>query len=157
MFLFSNFVPIQKFSFLTALTVAVVNDLVLLPAVPGKARIITLWELLNLKLGKDPNKRIGIFEGCGLRKRRPANEGSMPLEASTVNRRSCGSSVARMRLAKWAWFLTITAAHVIATEDVEVLAVNEHFLQRMQQRYPDSGAKVCSNIAMILSDRLERA
>jgi uncharacterized protein len=69
-FLFSNFVPIQKFSFLTALTVAVVNDLVLLPAVPSKARIITLWELLNLKLGKDPHKSIGIFEGCGLRKRR---------------------------------------------------------------------------------------
>src|SRR5262249_53003468 len=64
-FLFSNFVPIQTFGFLTALTVtaAFVNDLVLLPALLATTRIITLWDLLYLKLGKDPHQTIGLFEG----------------------------------------------------------------------------------------------
>ena len=64
-FLFSNFVPIQKFGFLTALTMAAafVNDLVLLPALLATTRIITLWDLLYLRLGRDPHKTIGLFSG----------------------------------------------------------------------------------------------
>jgi CRP-like cAMP-binding protein len=46
-------------------------------------------------------------------------------------------------------------ANVIATDDVEVLAVNERFLDRMQRRYPRIGAKIFLNIARIISDRLE--
>jgi len=65
MFLFSNFVPIQKFGFLTAITLAeaFVNDLVLLPALLATTRIITLWDVLSLRLGEDPHKTIGLFEG----------------------------------------------------------------------------------------------
>jgi len=65
MFLFSNFVPIQKFGFLTAITLAAafVNDLVLLPALLATTRIITLWDVLSLRLGEDPHKTIGLFEG----------------------------------------------------------------------------------------------
>ena len=48
-------------------------------------------------------------------------------------------------------------ADVIATEDAEVLVVNERFLNRMQRRYPRIGAKIFLNIAKILSDRLERS
>ena len=63
--LFSNFVPIQKFGLLTTVTIvaAFVNDLVLLPALLATTRIITLWDLLYLKLGKDPHKTIGLFAG----------------------------------------------------------------------------------------------
>ena len=46
-------------------------------------------------------------------------------------------------------------ADVIATEDVEVIAVDERFLDRMQRRYPRIGAKVFLNIAKILSDYVE--
>jgi hypothetical protein len=62
---FSSFVPIQTFGFLTALTVitALVNDLVLLPALLGTTRIVTLWDLLYLKMGEDPHKTIRLFEG----------------------------------------------------------------------------------------------
>jgi CRP-like cAMP-binding protein len=48
-------------------------------------------------------------------------------------------------------------ADVIAAEDVEVLAVNERFLSRMQRRYPRIGAKIFLNIAKILSDRLQQS
>jgi CRP-like cAMP-binding protein len=48
-------------------------------------------------------------------------------------------------------------ADVIANEDVEVIAVNERFLDRMQRRYPRIGAKIFLNIAKILSDRLQES
>jgi hypothetical protein len=38
---------------------------------------------------------------------------------------------------------------------VEVIAVDERFLSRMQRRYPRIGAKIFLNIARILSDRLQ--
>jgi len=48
-------------------------------------------------------------------------------------------------------------ADVIANAEVEVIAVNERFLHRMQSRYPRIGAKVFLNIARYLSDRLQES
>jgi uncharacterized protein len=48
------------------------------------------------------------------------------------------------------------SADVIATDEVEVLAVNERFLDRIQRRYPRIASKVFLNLTRILSDRLER-
>src|SRR5262249_30580395 len=47
-------------------------------------------------------------------------------------------------------------ADVVATSDVEVLAVDERFLQRIQRRYPRIASRVFLNLTSILSDRLER-
>ena len=184
---FSSFVPIQTFGFLTALTVitALVNDLVLLPALLGTTRIITLWDLLYLKLGKEPHKTIGLFEGL-----RPSQARIVALmgELKTFPR---GQAIVRQGESGNEMFVLITGgaevrlnvdghsrvlrqvvrgdvfgemglvrhhnrmADVIATQDVEVLVVNQGFLTRMQRRYPRIGAKVFLNIAKILSDRLE--
>jgi CRP-like cAMP-binding protein len=46
-------------------------------------------------------------------------------------------------------------ADVIANEDVEVIAVDERFLDRMQRRYPRIGAKIFLNIAKTISARLQ--
>ena len=187
-FLFSNFVPIQTFGFLTALTVltALVNDLVLLPALLATTRIITLWDLLYLKLGKDPLKTIGLFEGLRasqakivalmgelkkfplgqaiVRQGESGNEmfvligGKAEVRVSVngrsrvvrqVNRGDVFGEMGLLRHQK-------RMADIIATEDVEVLVVNERFLGRMQRRYPRIGAKIFLNIAKILSDRLEQ-
>jgi CRP-like cAMP-binding protein len=51
----------------------------------------------------------------------------------------------------------VRTADVVATDDVEVLAVNDRFLGRMQQRYPRIGAKIFLNLAKILSTRLQDA
>jgi len=48
-------------------------------------------------------------------------------------------------------------ADVIATQDVEVLAVNERFLARLKRRYPRIATEIFFNISKILSDRLEAA
>src|SRR5262249_54117535 len=48
-------------------------------------------------------------------------------------------------------------ADVVAASDVEVLAVDERFLQRIQRRYPRIASKVLLNLSKILSDRLQRA
>ena len=46
-------------------------------------------------------------------------------------------------------------ADVVASEDVEVMAMNERILTRVQRRYPRIAAKMFLNISKVLSDRLE--
>jgi predicted RND superfamily exporter protein len=187
-FLFSSFVPIQKIGFLTALTIAVanVNDLVLLPALLGTTRIITLWDLLYLKLGKDPHKTIGLFEGL-----RPSQAKivtlmgeikAFPNGQPIVRQGELGNEMFVLIGGKAAVQVTVNGhsrvvrelvrgdvfgemgllrhhqrtADVIAAGDVEVLVVNERFLTLMQRRYPRIGAKIFLNVAKILSDRLEQ-
>ena len=60
---FSTFVPIREFGFLSATTILVglVGEIMLLPALLATTPIITLWDLLYVKLGKDPHKTIGLF------------------------------------------------------------------------------------------------
>jgi CRP-like cAMP-binding protein len=48
------------------------------------------------------------------------------------------------------------SADVVASEPVEVLAVNESFLRRIQLRYPRIASKVFLNLTRIVSDRLQR-
>jgi predicted RND superfamily exporter protein len=187
-FLFSSFVPIQKFGFLTALTIAAafVNDLVLLPALLATTRIITLWDLLYLKLGTDPHKTIGLFEGL-----RPSQAKivtlmgelkAFPQGQAIVRQGELGNEMFVLIGGKAEVRVTVKGqsrvvrelnrgdvfgemglirhhertADVIAAEDVEVLVVNERFLTLMQRRYPRIGAKIFLNVAKILSDRLER-
>jgi uncharacterized protein len=60
---FSTFVPIREFGFLSATTILVglIGEIMLLPALLATTPIITLWDLLYVKLGKDPHKTIGLF------------------------------------------------------------------------------------------------
>jgi CRP-like cAMP-binding protein len=51
----------------------------------------------------------------------------------------------------------LRGADVVAATPVEVLAVNERFLTRIQRRYPRIAARVFLNLTRILSDRLEQA
>jgi len=187
--LFSNFVPIQKFGLLTAITIAAafVNDLVLLPALLATTRIITLWDLLYLKLGKDPHKTIGLFEGLrpsqakivtlmGELKAFPhgqpiIRQGERGDEMYVIINGTAdvflNSSVQRRRvrqLKRGDVFGEMgligqheRTADVIANEDVEVMAVNERFLDRLQRRYPRISAKLFLNIAKTISKRLQDA
>jgi predicted RND superfamily exporter protein len=187
-FLFSHFVPIQTFGFLTALTVviALVNDLVLLPALLATTRIITLWDLLYLKLGEDPHKTIGLFQGLRASQAKiVALMGELktfPRGQAIVRQGESGKEMfvliggkAEVRISVNGQLRVVRqfdrgdvfgemgllrhqnrTADIIAIDDSEVLVVNERFLGRMQQRYPRIGAKIFLNIAKILSDRLEQ-
>src|SRR5262249_60162987 len=63
-FAFSRFVPIQNFGILSAVTMfaSLFANLVLLPAVLGTTKIITLWDLVRLRL-PDPASTIPLFGG----------------------------------------------------------------------------------------------
>src|SRR5437667_4772335 len=60
---FSSFVPIQNFGILAGVTMvtSLGANLVLLPALLSTTKIITLWDLLGVKLGDDPAATIPLF------------------------------------------------------------------------------------------------
>src|SRR5439155_66129 len=64
-FTLSSFVPIQNFGILAGVTMATAlgANLVLLPALLATTKIITLWDLLGVKLGDDPARTIPLFAG----------------------------------------------------------------------------------------------
>lgn len=186
----STFVPIQQFGVLSAVTilVGVAGELFLLPALLATTRIITLWDLLYLKLGKDPHRTIPLFEGLrSLQARIVTLMGqfkSFPAGQPIVRQGEVGNEMYVLINGSADVFITTSAAQrrkvrtlhrgevfgemgllrhhertadVIANEEVEVIAVNEQFLDRMQRRYPRIGAKIFLNIAKIISDRLQEA
>jgi hypothetical protein len=187
-FALSSFVPIQNFGVLAGITMAtsLVANLVLLPAVLGTTKIITLWDLVGVKLGEDPARTIPLFAGL-----RPSQARVVVLMGEAKKFRSgeaivrtgdpgeemfvildgrgevwVGDGNGRRRLAELKrgdvfgemGFVRRSerTADVVASTDVEVLAVNQRFLDRVQRRYPRIASKVFLNLTRILSNSLER-
>jgi predicted RND superfamily exporter protein len=185
----STFVPLQSFGVLSATTifVGVVAELMLLPALLATTPVVTLWNVLALKLGADPHKTIKLFQGLrpfqakmvtlmGELKTFPRgqhiiHQGEMgnemyvlingtadvvlhsstqPRHLNTLRRGDVFGEMALIRHQE-------RSSDVIATEDVEALAVNERFLMRIKKRYPRIATEIFFNISRILSDRLEQA
>jgi hydrophobe/amphiphile efflux-3 (HAE3) family protein len=185
----STFVPIREFGLLAAasMIVALAADVILLPAILSTMRIITLWDLLYLRLGRDPHKAIPLFEGLRplqakivtlmgelktfpkgeaiVRQGQMGNEMYVLLKGSADIYIEAGGETKRIAgLERGDVFGEMglvrhheRTADVVASEDVEVLAVNERFLSRVKRRYPRIGAQIFFNVARILSDRLEDA
>jgi len=181
-------VPIQNFGVLTGATLltSLGTNLVLLPALLATSKIITLWDLVSVKLGRDPARTIPLFAGLrpgqariavlmGQIKRFAAGEyivrqgeqgdemyviiqGSARVLAGEGEQRK---SLMEMRRGDVFGEMALVrgnvrSADVLAAEAVEALAVDESFLRRLQLRYPRIAAKVFLNLTRILSDRLQR-
>lgn len=183
----SMFVPIQQFGMLSAATMAfaLAGELVLTPALLSTTRIITLWDLLYLRLGKDPHKTIGIFQSLGpwqakivalmgeLRSFRAGEaiirEGEMGdamyvLIAGTAEVRvgigGASRIVRTVRRGDVFGEMGLIRHHqrtadVVAVDDVEVMSMDERFLGRVTRRYPRIALRILTNIARILSDHLQ--
>jgi hypothetical protein len=187
-FAFSSFVPIQNFGILTGATLltSLGTNLVLLPALLSTTKIITLWDLVSVKLGRDPARTIPLFAGLrpgqarivvlmGEIKRFASGayivrqgeqggemyvilQGSAQVIASHGEQRKAlmqmqrGDVFGEMALVRQ----NVRTADVVAAEPVEVLAVDDTFLRRLQLRYPRIAAKVFLNLTRIVSDRLQR-
>ena len=186
-FSMSSFVPIQNFGILAGITMvtALVANLVLLPALLATTKIITIWDLLGVKLGNDPARTIPLFAGL-----RPAQARIVVLmgemrrfgRGDTIVRRGdqgremfviirgvtevwAGADEERKRVAQhqrgdvFGEMALVRhnerSADVVAASDVELLAVDERFLERIQRRYPRIASKVFLNLTRILSDRLQ--
>jgi hypothetical protein len=182
----STFVPIQEFGLLSAATmiVALVGEIALLPALLATTSIITLWDLLHVRLGKDPHKTISIFANL-----RPSQAKIVALmgelksfprgqaiirhgEANTemfvmINGRaevrvnSAGQSRPAWEVKRGDVFGVTSlvgseerVSDVIALEDVEVLAMDERFRTRVW-RYPRIAARIFFNISTVLLDYLQ--
>ncbi len=61
----SNFGPTSLFGFLMVVTMisALAGDLLILPSLMLHVELVTLWDLIRLKLGKDPQEGIPLFKG----------------------------------------------------------------------------------------------
>jgi len=162
-------------------------SLSLLPALLATFRIITLWDLLGVRLGQDPARTIRLFEGL-----RPSQARVVVLMGD-LRRFSPGQAVVRQGERGDEMYVIIQGvaevwlsangdrrqianlkrgdvfgemgfvsgnertADVVAETDLEVLAVDEHFMQRIQRRYPRIASKVLLNLSRILSSRLQEA
>ena len=63
--LFSHFKPTAIFGFVIIITMfsALIADLILLPSLMLHVELVTIWDLLKLRLGKEPQKGIPLFKG----------------------------------------------------------------------------------------------
>ncbi len=187
-FAFSSFVPIQNFGTLSSVTLAAAlgTNLILLPALLVTVKIITLWDLVGVKLGRDPTHTIPLFKGL-----RPSQARVVVLMGDMkryepgqpiVKRGELGEEmyvIIQGDTAVWAgddhdrrWIRDMhrgdvfgemalvrhaeRSADVIASTPVEVLSVDQRFLDRIQRRYPRIASKVFLNLTRILSDRLQQ-
>jgi hypothetical protein len=184
----SEFVPVRDFGDLSAATMiaAMGTNLVLLPALLAQTRIVTLWDLLFVKLGKDPHKTIPLFRGLRRAQARiavllgtlqtvPAGETAVRQgdmgetryviikgradvivaghdgQRRLVHQLDRGDVFGEMGLVR----RQQRTADIVAVDDLELLAVDERFLERLQRRYPRIAATVFLNLTRILSDKLE--
>lgn len=184
---FSKFQPIFHFGILTACTfiICASGDLFMLPSILRYVKIITLWELLDIKLGKDPKKKIKIFEGLSNRQARIAalmgriqsfhkdsliiQEGDVGEEMFVVIRGKVeiysGDWDNRMSIAilgpgdNFGEMAVVRhgfrSASARALEDTELLILDAKSLDRIQKRYPRIASAIFLNLTRILSDRLQ--
>jgi hypothetical protein len=184
----SGFVPIRQFGILSGATLAaaLASNIVVLPALLATTTIITLWDLVNVKLGEDPTRTIPLFAGLRPAQARIAvlmGEIKQFAPSEVIVRRGeesaemyvvihgavevwVGTGSDRRRIARHRRGDVFgemgllrrapRSADVVAVDAVEVLAVNERFIQRLQGRYPRIAARLFFNVTRILSDRLQR-
>ena len=187
-FAFSNFVPIQNFGVLSGVTMvtALAANLILLPAVLATTKIITLWDMVGVRLGQDPSRTIPLFAGL-----RP-NQARIVVLMGELRRFAPGEAIVRRGQLGDEMYVILNgwtkvwagsdhdrppiaelrrgevfgemglvrhserSADVVAVDRVEVLAVNQRFLERLQLRYPRIASQVFLNLTRIVSDRLQR-
>jgi predicted RND superfamily exporter protein len=181
----SNFQPIRHFGILASSTMAIglVAELLITPALVMTTTIITIWDLLFLKLGPEPEKEIPLFNGL-----RPFQAKIVVLMARLAEAPP-GEHITRRGEMKPELYVLLNgradvraapnepiirsmgrgevigemglvrqrprSADVIVAEPTEYLVLDRGFLDRLQRRHPRIAAKVFLNLTRILSDRLE--
>jgi predicted RND superfamily exporter protein len=174
-----------EFGALSAATLAFawLIDVTLTPALCSRLRIVSLWDVLSLDLGRDPQLSIPLFRGLSRAQARvvalvssvrsfPSGERIMSagepgdemyvvidgeLEASVVNedgRVELGEFGRGDLLGDVAMFHGKRTADVDTTSDVRLLRLTGASLERLARRYPRIAVKVNRNLADVLAERL---
>ena len=182
----SSFAPVRHFGYLASATMALalLGDLFITPSLGVATRIITLWDLLFLKLGPEPHKQVPLFAGL-----RPF-QARIAVLMGYLESAAPGTFVARQGELKPELYVLLKgrvevrvggnsqvirtlgrgdvvgemglvreqprSADVVATENAEYLVLDRRFLRRLPRRYPRIASRVFLNLTRILSDRIER-
>jgi len=184
---FSNFVAIVHFGFLMSLTIAtcLLADIFFLPCMLLATKIITIWDLVLLKIGKDPHKTIPLFEGM-----RPANARVVVLMGMLKRYKKGEVILKRGEMGHEMYVVlsgeveifdlvdgkpkilalhlrgdifgemgpirgTVRSASARAKDGTELLLLNEEIMARLQRKYPRISSRFFLNLSKILSNRLQ--
>jgi len=181
----SNVQPVRHFGLLSGVTmgIAVLVEFFLTPALCTTTRIVTIWDLLFLKLGPEPHKQIPLFAGL-----RPF-QAKLVVLMGRLESAPRGAFITRRGELKAELYVLLNgranvfrgdrdhviralgrgdvigemglvrerprSADVIAEEDVEYLLLDSRFLERLRRQYPRIASTVFFNLTTTLSDRLE--
>jgi CRP-like cAMP-binding protein len=163
--------------------IGLIAELLITPALVMSTTIITLWDLLFLKLGPEPEKQIPLFAGLRpfqakivvlmgrlaaaapgeliTRRGELKSELYVLLSGYADVRRAPGEPVIRTVgrgdvIGEMALVRDRPrSAEVVAAQRTEYLLLDRGFLDRLQRRHPRIAATVLLNLTRILSDRLE--
>lgn len=168
------------------MVVALVSNTLVLPILMMKIELITFWDLVSLKLGAEPEKTMDLFKGfkrrqvkkvlvAGIMKKFKAGdriflEGDVSSDMYAVlegqvdiSKMSAGTQQKVAQLNRGEVFGEMAlmteekrSATVTATQDTELLVINEKTLARLSIRYPWIASKFYHNITRVLSLRLRK-
>jgi hypothetical protein len=176
-----------QFGALAAFTMAVawLADVTVTPALGAGVRIVTLWDVLRLDLGPEPQRSIPLFEGLTLRQARifALMSDIQDREAGTrlMTEGEEGKDIYVLiegKLLAWVdrdgerielstmhrgavvgevgYFAQKRTANVDALSDVRLIRFEPEDLERLRQRYPRTAAAVYANLNRIQAERLAR-
>jgi hypothetical protein len=184
---FTNLRTQVQFGALAAFTLAFawLVDVTLTPALCSRLRIVTLWDMMAIDLGKDPQTSVPILAGLTRGRARivalmmtlrtlargeklfrigeAGDDMYVVLEGELVASRPEGSGhkeLSRMRrgdsVGDVALFHGSRTADVDAAEDSRLLRINLQDLERLRRRYPRIGAQVYRNLSESLAEIVAR-
>ncbi len=176
-----------EFGVLAAFTLGVawLTDVTLTPALCAGSRIVTLWDLLTLDLGPEPQRSIPLFAGLSQRQARVfalmSDIRTVPAGATLFREGDKGRTLyvildgtlrsslqrgsGRIELATMTrgdsfgeigLFSENRTADVDALGDTRVIAFDPDDLERLRRRYPRIAAHVFLNLNRIQAERLVR-
>jgi hypothetical protein len=177
-----------QFGALAAFTIAVawLMDLTLTPALSAGMRVVTLWDLLRLDLGPDPQRTIPLFRGlnkaqarvfaliadirqCGAGQRlitegeHASDEIFLVLDGelrASIKRPDRQIELSRMTrgtvLGEGGAFQGTRNASVDAMTDARLLRFTMEHLEALRKRYPRIAALIYRNLNFVQADRASR-
>jgi uncharacterized protein len=167
------------------LFVAWIADMTLTPALGSRLRIVTLWDLLRLDLGRSPQHTIPLLSGLSMRQARlfalmsrlekhPVGtriiqegdlsrdiyvviDGSVEATVERHDERRVLSTMTRGAvMGEAGYFGQRRTASVDTTSPVRLLRFNSQDLERLRERYPSIAATVFRNLNRIQAERIAR-
>jgi len=160
-------------------------DAVLSPALCSGVRIVTLWDVLRLDLGREPQKEIGMFRGLSLRQARifalMSEIRRLPADGRLFAEGDKGEDmfvILNGELVPWVdrdarrvefqpmgrgdvvgetgFFGGTRTATVDATNEALLIRFGADDLERLRRRYPRIAAVVYRNLNLVQAERLAR-